>query len=108
MRWAVLAVNLAGSLLLGAVIAAWVARPTGEGPHLRLAVSTGFCGALTTFSTLAVDLAEHIRADEWGNAVIWGVGSLAAGVAAAIVGAVATRAVPAWRNEPSAPAGPPP
>jgi CrcB protein len=106
MPWAVLAVNLAGSLLLGAVIAAWVARPTGEGPHLKLAVSTGFCGALTTISTLAVDLADRIRADEWGTALIWGVGSLAAGVAAAIVGAVSTRVVPPWRREQPAAAGP--
>ncbi|MEQ8716529.1 MAG: CrcB family protein [Acidimicrobiales bacterium] len=106
MPWAVLAVNLAGSLLLGAVIAAWVARPTGEGPHLRLAVTTGFCGALTTFSTLAVDLADRIRSDEWGTALIWGLGSIAAGVAAAIVGAAATRAVPALRREPPATAGP--
>lgn len=103
--WAILAVNLAGSLLLGGVIAAWMARPTGASPHLRLAVSTGFCGALTTFSTLAVDLAGRIRSDEWDSALIWGIGSIAAGVAAALVGAASVRAVPAW-HEPPATAGP--
>lgn len=89
--WAVLTVNLAGSVLLGAVIAAWVDHPTTSLAELGLATSTGFCGALTTFSTLAVDVASRVRADEWSAAAAWGVGSLVAGAAAAGLGAVVAR-----------------
>ncbi len=47
-----LAVNLAGSFLLGALLAA----PGGlVSPDLRLLLGTGFCGAFTTFSTFAFE-----------------------------------------------------
>ena len=73
-------VNVAGAFVLG-VLLEGLAR---SGPDLgwrrgvRLFAGTGFCGALTTYSTLAVELvllADHGR---WG---------LAAGYAAASVGA---------------------
>ena len=47
--WATFAVNMTGSLLLGIVAGA---AATGRVPQtLLLLVGTGFCGALTTFST---------------------------------------------------------
>jgi CrcB protein len=54
--WAILLVNVAGSLLLGAVVA--------SGSLVTFA-GTGFCGALTTFSTFSYDtvrLAQEGRA----------------------------------------------
>ncbi len=49
-RWphGTLAVNLAGSLLLGALVGAAV------GGHALALLGTGFCGALTTYSSFAV------------------------------------------------------
>ncbi len=46
--WAVMVVNVVGSAVAGFA----AALTTGD---LRLVIVTGFCGGLTTFSTLAVD-----------------------------------------------------
>jgi CrcB protein len=70
-----LAVNVLGSLLLGALLAV----PVGES---LLLAGTGFCGAFTTFSTFAsetVRLAE--TGDPWralGNAAVNLVGAVGA------------------------------
>lgn len=51
-RRATATVNVLGSTLLGLL----VALPLGE--SLLLAVGTGFCGAFTTFSSFAVEVAD--------------------------------------------------
>lgn len=83
--WGVLAVNLAGCLLLGYLVAAaWSARtqlPVGLG------LGTGFCGSLTTFSALTVDVADMARDGNWGYAVGYLAVSVLGGVALAVVGA---------------------
>jgi CrcB protein len=69
--WATFAANLAGSALL-----AWiVVRGT---PVSRRLVGTGFCGALTTFSALQLELLEMLDA---GHALL-----AAAYVAASVAG----------------------
>lgn len=52
------AVNVLGSFLLGAIVAAPVGEP------VALALGTGFCGAFTTFSTFAF---ETVRLYETGR-----------------------------------------
>ncbi|XTZ13125.1 fluoride efflux transporter CrcB [Micromonospora echinospora] len=47
--WGTLAVNVAGSLLLGVVLA------TPVDPAVAAGLGTGFCGALTTWSTLSYE-----------------------------------------------------
>ena len=73
--WGTLVVNAAGSLLLGAVAGASAA--TG-GPHWVLVlIGTGFCGALTTFSTFGFEswrLAESGAILEAGLNVLASVG----------------------------------
>lgn len=56
-----LAVNVLGSFLLGALVAA---PPTLVSTDLRLLLGVGFCGAFTTFSTFAF---ETVRLAETGE-----------------------------------------
>lgn len=83
--WGVLAVNLIGCLVLGYLAAeAWSAR--AELP-ITLGLGTGFCGSLTTFSALTVDVAQMARDDDWGFAAGYLAVSVLGGVALAVIGA---------------------
>jgi CrcB protein len=75
--WATLLVNVAGAFILGAV-AARGAR--------RALLGQGFCGALTTFSTLQLELLQMLDAGRVGLALAYAATSLALGVAAAELG----------------------
>ena len=59
--WGTLAVNLAGCFLIGLIDAA-AARKGFGGPHGRMMLMTGFCGAFTTFSTLIFEFDALLRA----------------------------------------------
>jgi CrcB protein len=81
--WATFAVNVAGALLLGYFVTRLQERlPVSTYP--RPLLGTGLCGALTTFSTMQVELVEML---ERGRLV------LAAGYAGA---SVATGFVVVW------------
>lgn len=80
--WATLLVNVAGCALLGALTAVVRARPH----HRPLAgdlLGVGFCGGLTTMSTLAVEVAGFGRDGRAGMAAIYLTASLVLGIAAA-------------------------
>lgn len=82
--WGTFAVNAVGSLVLGLTAGAVV---TTDGPEWVLTlVGTGFCGALTTFSTFGF---ETVRLVEEGSALEAGLNalaSLAIGMAACVGG----------------------
>jgi CrcB protein len=50
--WSTFTVNIAGTFILGVVVV--LARDERHRRHLRPLVGTGFCGALTTFSSVVV------------------------------------------------------
>jgi len=80
-----LTVNISGCLLLGFLTALFVERLVPS-PHLRAAVTIGFLGAYTTFSTFAY---ESLRLGEDGapaRAVLYVVASVGLGVMAAWAG----------------------
>ena len=90
-------VNLVGCAVVGAALAA--ADHRGWPTHWRLAVTVGVCGGLTTFSTVAVEVA--LALDEGAGtatvAIGWAMLSLVLGVGAVVAGrtAVGRRLAPA-------------
>jgi CrcB protein len=79
--WAVLAVNVAGSLVGGGVLA--LAERAAVTADLRLILITGFCGGLTTFSTFSVETVELVLAGRTRVAALSVAANLGAGVGAA-------------------------
>jgi CrcB protein len=78
--WATFAVNVAGAALLGWVVTRYAAGSTG-----RSLLATGFCGALTTFSTMQLELLELFDDGRVVLAVGYALTSVAAGLAAVAV-----------------------
>jgi CrcB protein len=79
-----LAVNVAGSFLLGAVAAA------GVDGAAAFALGTGFCGALTTFSSFSVHTVERgCEGGDCAGALLYAFGTLAAALLAVVAGAAA-------------------
>jgi CrcB protein len=89
--WGTMAVNVTGSAVLGVLTGAAAADAASS--HVQLLVGTGFCGALTTYSTFSFEtlrLAEDgARGAALGNVLL----SLAAGIAAAFAGVAAADAL---------------
>lgn len=69
--WATLAVNLAGTAIL-AVLTALALNGRGVSDGWHTFIGPGFCGALTTFSTVAVELVLLVRAGAMNHAVLYG------------------------------------
>jgi CrcB protein len=81
-------VNLVGAFILGALLEG-LARggpDAGWRRRARLLVGTGFCGALTTYSTLAVETDLLVRDGAPGLALAYVVVSVVAGLFASAVG----------------------
>lgn len=75
--WGTLAVNTAGSLVLGLVVGA------AASPEVTALVGTGFCGALTTYSTFGLETVVLGEQGRRGAAALNAVGSVVLGLAAA-------------------------
>jgi CrcB protein len=80
MPWGTLAVNVSGSLLLGAI--AGVVDASGGHEWLLALLGTGFCGALTTFSTFSFETVRLLEEDAFVHASVNVVLSVVAGVVA--------------------------
>lgn len=86
--WGLLAVNTAGSLLLGVLLASGVRR------SWRLLAGTGFCGAFTTMSGLAVAVDGLARVGRPGAGAAVLAASVVLGLAAVAAGAAVGRRLP--------------
>jgi CrcB protein len=97
--------NLSGALLLGLLLEALVRRGADVGNRrtARLLLGTGFCGAYTTYSTLAVDTVNLARAHRVGVAVAYAVGSVILGLLATAVGIAVGAAHHRWAAVPADP-----
>lgn len=82
--WATLLVNLAGAFVLGHVITR-VEDGREPFPHAGRLLGTGLCGALTTFSTLQLELLEMLDDDRYALAAAYALVSIAAGLLAVVL-----------------------
>ena len=84
-------INLAGAFVLGMLLEALVRRGDDAGwrRRARLFGGTGFCGAFTTYSTLAVESVQLVRHGAWPTAVGYVAASVLAGLLVVAVGIVA-------------------
>jgi CrcB protein len=84
--WGTLAVNVTGSMLLGFL----AGRPVGH--TLTALLGTGFCGALTTYSTFSFETLKLARAGSHLLAAANAIGSVLAGLGAAYIGLLIAQA----------------
>lgn len=78
-------VNIAGCFILGFLFALFVSKPEVN-PALKLALTAGFCGGLTTFSTFSLELFEMLKNAQYMQVFVYLVSSLAVGLLAVWIG----------------------
>ena len=82
--WGTLVVNVLGCFLLG--FAFRTLQLSALPPALRGAITVGFLGAFTTFSTFSLEAVGLIQEERWARAIGYVGGSVALGLAALVVG----------------------
>jgi CrcB protein len=88
--WPTFGVNLVGAFILGWLLTR-LAERTAPSRYWRFFLGTGFCGALTTFSTFEIETFAFVRRGDLTLAVAYPLVSMAAGLALAIAGAMLAR-----------------
>lgn len=89
--WGTFAVNVVGSLILGVLTGAVTAGSAS--PQVQLAVGTGFCGALTTYSTFSYETMRLLEDDARLFAAANVVASIVAGLGSAFLGVAISHAL---------------
>ncbi|MFP3947562.1 MAG: fluoride efflux transporter CrcB [Gemmatimonadota bacterium] len=82
--WGTLFVNVAGSFLLGFSIR--YLEFTTVTPELRAALTVGFLGAFTTFSTYSYETVALLQEGAWARAATYALGSLITGILFVLAG----------------------
>jgi fluoride exporter len=76
--WATFAVNMAGALALGYIVTRLQER-LPPSSYRRPLLGTGFCGALTTFSTLQLELFGMLDTGRFGLAAAYAAATIVGG-----------------------------
>jgi len=90
--WGTFVVNVSGSFLLGLLVAALAHRYVVHA-DLRIALTVGFLGAYTTFSTFALETVEFVETHTPGLALLNVAASVVAGLGAVWAGTVVGRSL---------------
>ena len=88
--WGTFAVNVIGSLCIGA-LSGWLVTATGGAAAIRAFAVVGVCGGFTTFSTFSGEAFRMLENGQFGMAALYVAGSLLAGLAAFGLGYALTR-----------------
>ncbi|WPM84900.1 fluoride efflux transporter CrcB [Apirhabdus apintestini] len=75
-----LVANILAGLIIGAALPAFIRYP-GIDPALRLLITTGICGGLSTFSTFSLEIFVQLQSGNW----LWAIGGIAAHVALSLL-----------------------
>ena len=77
-------INVTGSFLIGML--ARVLSTPGSNPVLRAALTIGFCGGFTTFSTFSAEFVNLVEQGRALRAIVYVVASVTVGVSATLFG----------------------
>ncbi|WP_420129526.1 fluoride efflux transporter CrcB [Longimicrobium sp.] len=81
--WHTFAVNVAGALLLGLIVAL---VPRDDPHHLRALLAVGFCGGLTTFSTFGYETVSLLQSRAYAVALAYAGASFLVALLAVVTG----------------------
>ena len=87
-----LVANLIGGLLMGVVIGSFDHFQTLP-IEWRLAITTGFLGGLTTFSTFSGETVSHLLREQWGAAGALVFVHVAGSIMATLLGVIVVRTI---------------
>lgn len=86
--WATMVANIAACFFLGWLLG-WRLLQAATDQHataLWLLFATGFCGGLSTFSTLVLEIHHQATAQQWGLLILYTIVSLVLGYASLYLG----------------------
>ncbi|HMU10153.1 MAG TPA: fluoride efflux transporter CrcB [Ferruginibacter sp.] len=83
--WGTLAVNIAGSFIIG-IVFALSTRQEPLSHNWKLFLATGICGGFTTFSAFSLENMGLLQSGKYGMAIAYIAASIFFGIAAAFIG----------------------
>lgn len=89
--WGTLIVNVAGSFLIGALVALFAIK-ADLSQEARLFLTVGLCGGFTTFSTFSLDAWALIERGQWWQAAAYVAGSVLLSIGGLVAGLWVVRA----------------
>ena len=88
--WATFTVNLVAAAVLGWIVT-WLQTHRPRSKYRRPLIGTGFCGGLSTFSTMQLEIVKMVQAHAVALAVVYTLASIAAGLVAVQLGTTLAR-----------------